>query len=180
MSAMPDESTAASTIHCPWCSTESPAGTATCPSCGAALIASGEGAVPGLTAIDTEAVLRTKAATKSRGGILGFFGGDSGDKADVPSEQELESLAPPKADVQLEMVRLELEAQRQRIEAEAGELQGDLVLEEAEERGANGASATMTSAAAAAPAPGATVSTPPPGPAPAPEAPSAEEPPPGP
>ncbi|MFI5225634.1 MAG: hypothetical protein ACHQ3P_03050 [Candidatus Limnocylindrales bacterium] len=177
---MPDESTAASTIHCPWCSTESPAGTTTCPSCGAALIASGEGALPGLTAIDTEAVLRTKASAKSRGGILGFFGGDSGDKSEVPSEKELESLAPPKPDVQIEMVRLELEAQRQRIEAEAGELQGELVLEEAEERGANGATAMVSSAPSAAAAPSATVATPPPGPAPAPEASSAEEPPPGP
>jgi hypothetical protein len=169
MSEMPDESPAAGTIHCPWCSTESPAGTATCPSCGAALVASGDPAVPGVTAIDTDAVLRSKSGGKSRGGILGFLAGDSGAKEEVPSAKELESLAPPNADVQIEMMRLELEAQRQRIEAEAGELQGELVVEEAE-----AGSVGSRPAAPVATAP------PPPGPAPAPEATTPEDPPPGP
>jgi hypothetical protein len=170
MSAMPDESPVASTIHCPWCSTESPVGTATCPSCGAALVAAGDPAVPGVTAIDTDAVLRAKSGGKSRGGILGFLSGDSGEKEDVPSAKELESLAPPNADVQIEMMRLELEAQRQRIEAEAGELQGELVLEEAE----SGGDGTRPAA------PVATAAPPPPGPAPIPEASAPEDPPPGP
>src|SRR5260370_25555588 len=44
-----------STSRCPWCSTSVPTGTEVCPSCGAALIASADGGVPGLTAIDAEA-----------------------------------------------------------------------------------------------------------------------------
>jgi len=185
MSAMPDEPAVASTISCPWCSTVSPAGTATCPSCGAALVATGDGSVPGVTSVDPEAVLRAKGGGKSRGGILGFLSGETGDTVDVPTPQELQSTAPPNADVQIEMMRLELEARRQRIEAEAGELQGELVIEEADERGggtgsAAAVAAATTAAAPAATAPAATAPTaPPPGPEEAEEA-APEEPPPGP
>jgi hypothetical protein len=178
MSAMPDEPAVANTVSCPWCSTVSPAGTATCPSCGAALVASGDGSVPGVTAVDPEAVQRAKGGGKSRGGILGFLSGETGDTVDVPTAEELQSTAPPNADVQIEMMRLELEARRQRIEAEAGELQGEYVIEEAEERGGSAPSAiaaATTAAAPAATAPGA----PPPGPEEAEEA-APEAPPPGP
>ena len=114
---MPDESTPA-TSRCPWCSTSVPAGTEVCPSCGAALIASGDGGVPGLTAIDAEAVLRNRSQPKSRGGLLGFLSGETGDTVDAPSESELASLAPPDANVRMEMLRLEIEAERQRLEDE--------------------------------------------------------------
>jgi hypothetical protein len=183
MSAMPDEPTTASSISCPWCSTVSPAGTATCPSCGAALVASGDGTVPGVTSVDPEAVLRAKGG-KSRGGILGFLSGETGDTVDMPTAEELQSTAPPNADVQIEMMRLELEARRQRIEAEAGELQGEYVIEEAEERGGTAGTTTAAApaavaAAATAAAPASTAPTaPPPGPEEAEAA--SEEPPPGP
>ena len=182
MSAMPDEPTVASTISCPWCSTVSPAGTATCPSCGAALVASGDGSVPGVTSVDPEAVLRTKGG-KSRGGIFGFLSGETGDTVDVPTPEELQSTAPPNADVQIEMMRLELEARRQRIEAEAGELQGEFVIEEADERGGPTRTAAAVASTSTAAAPAATAPTvPPPGPEEASEAAeaAAEEPPPGP
>ena len=130
MSAMPDKSTPA-TSRCPWCSAMVPAGAETCPSCGAALIATADGGVPGLTAIDAEAVLRAKAQPKSRGGLLGFLSGETGDTVEAPSEAELASLAPPDTNVRIEMLRLELEAERQRLESEGA----GLAVEAAEEDG---------------------------------------------
>jgi hypothetical protein len=127
---MPDESTPTMT-RCPWCSASIPTGTETCPSCGAALVASAEGGVPGVTSIDTDAVLRNRSAPKSRGGLLGFLSGETGDTVDAPSEAEMASLAPPGTNVRIEMMRLELEAERQRLELEGA----SLAAEAAEERG---------------------------------------------
>jgi hypothetical protein len=122
---MPHESTPA-TSHCPWCSTSVPAGTEVCPSCGAALVTSADGGVPGLTAIDAEAVLRNRAQPKSRGGLLGFLSGETGDTVDAPTESELASLAPPDAKVRMEMLRLEIEAERQRLDDEGASLAADV------------------------------------------------------
>lgn len=128
---MPDESPPAMS-RCPWCSASVPAGAETCPSCGAALVTTAEGGVPGLTAIDAEAVLRAKAPQKSRGGLLGFLSGETGDTVDAPTEAEMASLAPPDTNVRIEMLRLELEAERQRLELEGA----GLAVEAAEEDGA--------------------------------------------
>ena len=129
---MPDESTPAAS-RCPWCSASVPAGAESCPSCGAALVASADGGapggVPGLTAIDADAVLRNRAQPKSRGGLLGFLSGETGDTVDAPSESELASLAPPQANVRLEMLRLEIEAERQRLESEGASLAADVAEE---------------------------------------------------
>ena len=111
--------TPAGTIICPWCSTEAPAGTERCASCGAALVSKGDAAVPGLTAIDTESLLRGQSLARKRTtSILPFrlSGTTDGDKIEVPSEAELESLAPPTSEVQMEIVRLELDAERLRLE----------------------------------------------------------------
>lgn len=120
---------AAGTVVCPWCSTVSPAGTARCGSCGAALVASGDSPVPGLTAIDTESLIRNRVSPRTRsGGILPFLLGTSAenDSMSVPSEAELAtSLAPPTTEVQLEMVRLELDAERLRLEAAQAELESE-------------------------------------------------------
>ena len=169
---MPDESPAA-TSRCPWCSTSVPAGTEVCPSCGAALVASADGGVPGLTAIDAEAVLRNRSPQKSRGGLLGFLSGETGDTLDAPSESELASLAPPDANVRMEMLRLEIEAERQRLEDEGA----SLASEAAEEEGTP-IPAGLFGDASDVPDPGVTTSTPatPPGP----EAKTATPPPPGP
>ena len=123
---MPDETPASS--RCPWCSASLPAGTETCPSCGAALVATGEG-VPGVTSIDAEAVLRNRQAPKSRGGLLGFLSGETGDTVDQPSEAEMASLAPPDTNVRIEMLRLELEAERQRLESEGAVLASEVAEE---------------------------------------------------
>jgi hypothetical protein len=173
---MPDESTTA-TSRCPWCSTSVPAGTEVCPSCGAALVTNAEAGVPGLTAIDAEAVLRNRSQPKSRGGLLGFLSGETGDTVDAPTEAELASLAPPNANVRIEMLRLEIEAERQRLESEGASLAADV----AEETGTAlpaGLFGDVTDVPVAdAPAPG---DTPPAATPPGPEARPAVPPPPGP
>jgi hypothetical protein len=122
--ATPTEST-----RCPWCSTLAPAGASTCSSCGAALVASSEGSLPGVTSIDPEAVLRGRTSAKPRGGLLGMLSGETGDTVDVPSAAELSSLAPPPVSVRMEMMRLELDAERQRLEGEAAGMAADAVVD---------------------------------------------------
>jgi len=117
------------TTRCPWCSTVAPAGATTCSSCGAALIASGESSVPGVTSIDAEAVFRGRTTARPRGGLLGILSGETGDTVDAPSAAELSSLAPPPADVRMEMIRLELDADRQRLETEAAGMAADAVVD---------------------------------------------------
>ena len=82
-----------------------------------------------MTAIDAEAVLRGRSQAKSRGGLLGFLSGETGDTVDTPSAAELSSLAPPSSNVRIEMMRLELNAERQRLEAEAAGLAADAVVD---------------------------------------------------
>jgi hypothetical protein len=117
------------TTRCPWCSTPAPAGATTCSSCGAALVASAEGSVPGVTSIDAEAVLRGRSNVRPRGGILGMLSGETGDTVEAPSAAEMSSLAPPPVDVRMEMMRLELDAERQRLEAEAAGMAADAVVD---------------------------------------------------
>src|SRR6266508_3135017 len=128
---MADDPAASSpeTTRCPWCSTPAPAGATTCASCGAALIASAEGSVPGVTSIDAEAVLRGRSNVRPRGGILGLLSGETGDTVEAPSAAEMSSLAPPPVDVRMEMMRLELDAERQRLEAEAAGMAADAVVD---------------------------------------------------
>src|SRR5215831_8619785 len=109
---MPDEPTtqaAPTEARCTWCSAVLPAAdAATCPSCGATLIGDGEAsAVPGLTAIDADAILRNargNPAAKQRGGILRWISGEY--PVDETAIATPESLAPPSADVRREMLRL--------------------------------------------------------------------------
>ena len=106
-------------IICPWCSTVAPEGAERCASCGA---------VPGLTALDTEGLLRAQSLSRQRSTrILPFRLGTTadGNKIEVPSEAELQSLAPPTSEVQLEIVRLELDAERQRLESARAELESE-------------------------------------------------------
>jgi len=128
---MADDPAASSpeTTRCPWCSTPAPAGATTCSSCGAALVTSAEGSVPGVTSIDAEAVLRGRSNVRGRGGILGLLSGETGDTVEAPSAAEMSSLAPPPVDVRMEMMRLELDAERQRLEAEAAGMAADAVVD---------------------------------------------------
>ena len=168
---MPDETPA--TSRCPWCSASLPVGAETCRSCGAALVATGEG-VPGVSVIDTEAVLRNRSAPKPRGGLLGFLSGETGDTVDTPSEAELASLAPPDTNVRIEMLRLELEAERQRLESEGAVLASEVAEEDGTPIPAglfgdaseipSGSSAMPGAAAPTPPGPEAKPAVPPPGP----------------
>jgi hypothetical protein len=133
---MPDDPTtqaAAPEIRCMWCSALLPsANETTCPSCGATLIGEGEtAAVPGLTAIDADAILRNArgaSRSKARGGLLGWISGDY-ESEEAPAGTP-ESLAPPTADVRREMLRLELEAQVANAQAEVEAMAADEAIAE--------------------------------------------------
>ena len=58
-----------------------------------------------------------------------MLSGETGDTVDVPSAAELSSLAPPPVSVRMEMIRLELDAERQRLEGEAAGMAADAVVD---------------------------------------------------
>ena len=112
---------------CPWCSAEVPAGRAACPACGANLVETGESAVPGLTAIDAEAVLRNVRATVApprRNRILSLITGEIADEDLAPSGSPT-ALAPPAPEVRREMLRMEIAAELSNLNAEADAIAAD-------------------------------------------------------
>src|SRR3954447_17599665 len=128
--------------RCNWCSAPLPSDhETTCPSCGATLLGDGEAAVPGLTAIDAEAILRNARAgkAKSRSRLLGWISGDYDDAAAATAAPG--SLAPPPAEVRREMMRLELEAQLANAQAEVEAMAADAAVEEGKPLTASGAAA---------------------------------------
>ena len=131
---MLDEATtggAVPTPHCNWCSAPLPSDHETvCPSCGATLLGDGDTSVPGLTAIDAEAILRGARAAKAkpRSRLLGWISGDYDDEAGETTAAP-GSLAPPPADVRREMLRLELEAQVANAQAEVESMAADVAVE---------------------------------------------------
>jgi hypothetical protein len=142
--------------RCNWCSAVLPSDhEVTCPSCGATLLGDGDTSVPGLTAIDSEAILRSARAskTKSRSRLLGWISGDYDDgpaKAAPPG-----SLSLPSADVRREMLRLELEAQVANAQAEVESMAADLAVEQGLPLTPNGAADAVASAEADDAEPGA-------------------------
>jgi len=130
---MLDDATAGTTVpapHCTWCSAELPSNHETvCPSCGATLLGDGETQVPGLTAIDAEAILRNARAakTKPRSRLMSWISGEYDE--DAGAEAPPGSLAPPPAAVRREMLRLELEAQVANAQAEVEAMAADAALE---------------------------------------------------
>ncbi|HUQ78252.1 MAG TPA: hypothetical protein VM427_05205 [Patescibacteria group bacterium] len=118
--------------RCNWCSAGLPSDhEATCPSCGATLLGDGDPSVPGLTAIDAEAILRSARAakTKPRGRLLSWISGDY-EEGDSTIAASPGSLGPPTGDVRREMLRLEIEAQLTNAQAEAEALAADAAVEE--------------------------------------------------
>jgi hypothetical protein len=112
--------------NCPWCSAPLPEGqTEHCPSCGAALAASGaEGDIKGVTTLDPEAILRARAdVARPRSRILSFITGEVVPETGGPASAE--SLAPPPDEVRREMLRMQLEAERAEIAAETVALKSD-------------------------------------------------------
>ena len=131
---MLDDLTAGATApapRCTWCSAVLPSDHETvCPSCGATLLGDGEKQVPGLTAIDAEAILRNARAAKAkpRSRILSWISGDY-EAEDAASRAAPGSLAPPAAAVRREMLRLELEAQVANAQAEVESMAADAAIE---------------------------------------------------
>jgi hypothetical protein len=117
--------------RCNWCSAPLPSDhEETCPSCGATLLGDGDTSVPGLTAIDAEAILRSARAakTKPRSRLLGWISGDSDEETGATAAAP-GSLAPPPADVRREMLRLELQAQVANAQAEVESMAADEAVE---------------------------------------------------
>src|SRR2546430_14073337 len=102
-------------LHCPWCVAGLPSADATeCPSCKATLVSTAEAAVPGVTAIDVEAMLRgRREPTKQRGGILGWISGESGDE--MPSAADQKPFEAPSPHVRREMSLAAIAAQPPKI-----------------------------------------------------------------
>jgi hypothetical protein len=124
---MADDPAAPTASVCPWCSAALPSGAVeTCPSCGAQLVADTDAQVPGVTAIDPEAIVRAahQPTPQRRNRLLSWISGeyDAGEEPVAPG-----SVAPPDPAVRREMLRLEIEAEVANLQAEAG-----LVMTEAE------------------------------------------------
>ena len=116
--------------RCNWCSAILPSDhEEVCPSCGATLLGDGETSVPGLTAIDAEAILRSARATKSkpRSRLMGWISGDTDDGDAAAASPG--SLAPPPVEVRREMLRLSLEAQVANAQAEVESMAADEAIE---------------------------------------------------
>jgi hypothetical protein len=117
---MTDEPTtsAATAPVCPWCSAVlPPEGAARCPSCGAALTNEVDESLPGLTAIDASAIVRSRqTAIRPRSRLLSWLSGDDGE--DVFTKAEGNALEPPELAVKREMFRMELEAEVANLQAE--------------------------------------------------------------
>jgi hypothetical protein len=115
--------------RCMWCSAALPSDHETvCPSCGATLIGETDSQVPGVTAIDAEAIVRAGRGVRprQRSRLMSWISGDyEPDEKPAPPG----SLAPPPPDVRREMLRLELEAQVANLQAEAGALAADEAVE---------------------------------------------------
>jgi hypothetical protein len=103
---------------CPWCSAALPdGGAAQCPSCGAALISEADESLPGLTAIDAGAIIRSRqTAIRPKSRLMSWLSGEDPD--DVFTKAEGNALEPPEIDVRREMLRMELEAEVANLQAE--------------------------------------------------------------
>jgi len=138
-------------VHCPWCSAEIAPALAICPACGATLTGDVDASLPGVTALDQEAILRARrvATPQRRNRILNWISGDyaEDDKPDPPG-----SLSPPPIEVRREMLRLELQAEEASLRAQTDALVAEAALE-AEEAGKRAQSAPVAEAAPVDPAP---------------------------
>jgi hypothetical protein len=100
--------------------------TVTCPSCKAVLISDEEQHLPGVTAVDDK-VLRGEKPPPPRNRLLSWISGEYTDETPTPANTE--AIAPPDAEVQREIRRLEIEAETANLQAEADALQSVAVIE---------------------------------------------------
>lgn len=119
------------TFHCPWCSAVLPTtDLEECPSCKATLTSTGTGeaSLPGVTAIDHEALLRTNREPRpQRNRILSWLSGEYVDESEGPTQPE--AVAPPDLAVRREILRLEIEAEIADKQAEADSIMADAAVE---------------------------------------------------
>ena len=115
---------------CPWCSAALTGDPAICPSCGAILTSDKERDLPGLTTVDAK-MARGEKRPASRSRLLSWISGEYPD--DIPTEAEAkadaQALAPPDPEVQREILRLELEAEVAKLQAEVDSIRSDAMVE---------------------------------------------------
>lgn len=129
---------------CPWCSAPYAGDPEDCPSCGATLSPDPaiDPSLPGLTAIDTAAIVRSKTpVNKPRNRLLSWISGEYPEES--ISAKDAAAIAPPDQAVRREILRLELEAEVANLQAEA-----DAILAEAAVEGRVPASAAGAPTAA--------------------------------
>lgn len=115
---------------CPWCSASYTGDPEDCPSCGATLTPDPaiDPALPGLTAIDTAAIVRSKTpVNKPRNRLLSWISGEYPDEG--LSTTDAAALAPPDLAVRREILRLELEAEVANLQAEADAILAEAAVE---------------------------------------------------
>ena len=118
---MADDPAVAAVPRCPWCSAPLPSATGdTCPECGATLVGPGsdQQSLPGVTTLDTDAILRARSAvSRPRSRLLSFITGEVDDSTTTGSNSP-DSIAPPSEDVRREMLKMALAAEVADLEAE--------------------------------------------------------------
>lgn len=147
----------AAAATCPWCSAAiaSP-DVESCPACGARLIESAGAEIPGVTTIDP-AVLRALAAPAPKRGGLRLGGAAGLDPSMAPeagvAPSSLDALAPPSAEVLVEMRRLreELDAAAAAEAAATAEVKARAAAAEADARAAAAQAAAAEAAAGGEP-----------------------------
>jgi hypothetical protein len=96
---------------CPWCSADlGGPGVDRCPACGAHLTGDPDASIPGVTSLDPEIVRRAASpASAPKRRFIGFLGDPQPDAINALRASSVEALAPPSAEVRLEMRRLRAE-----------------------------------------------------------------------
>jgi hypothetical protein len=114
---------------CPWCSAALEGEHERCPSCGATLRAAEEPQLPGVTAVDPQAVLWSVRSMerRRRSKLLTWLSGEAEPEATTPAAPG--ALDPPPPEVRREMLRLAMAAELSDLSAEVGAIQADALLE---------------------------------------------------
>lgn len=137
-------------VHCPWCSAAIAPALASCPACGATLIGNTDASLPGVTALDQDAIARSvRPAPQGRGRLLSWISGDYDDGVEKPAPPG--SLSPPPFEVRREILRLEIEAEAASLQAQTDALAAEAALE-AEEASMRAARSRAVDSEAAIPA----------------------------
>lgn len=120
---------ASGSTTCPWCSAALGGETERCPACGATLRAAEEPQLPGVTAVDPQAVLWSvrSAERRRRSKLLTWLSGEAEPEATTPAAPG--ALDPPPPEVRREMLRLAMAAELSDLSAEVGAMEADELIE---------------------------------------------------